>query len=306
MAAEYILAEGNEHGDAVRARHPHVRDRHRNTLDLMAVPVLKELTHLPVVVDPSHAAGRRDLVAAAVARRGRRRRRRHHRRGPPEPRGGDLRRPAGAARGRVRRVRRSKVEQRRGGRRQGPFARGAAEAQAALIVAVLGVGLIGGSVGLAARQRLGRARAGWRPAARRRSSSVERGAVDEACRHRAARSTAPTSRFVCAPVDVLPAGRARRARRGAGGLRGDGRRLDQARGRRGGDRRPALRRRPPAGRRRGRGVEHARADLFEGATWYLTPHADDERRRCYERLHRFVTGLGARPRAIDAGRRTTG
>jgi 3-deoxy-7-phosphoheptulonate synthase len=35
---------------------------YRFTLDLMAVPVLKEMTHLPVIVDPSHAAGRRDLV----------------------------------------------------------------------------------------------------------------------------------------------------------------------------------------------------------------------------------------------------
>jgi 3-deoxy-7-phosphoheptulonate synthase len=43
----------------------------RNTLDLSAVPVLKQLTHLPVVVDPSHGVGKRDLVApmtkAAVA-----------------------------------------------------------------------------------------------------------------------------------------------------------------------------------------------------------------------------------------------
>ncbi len=35
----------------------------RNTLDLSAVPVLRERTHLPVIVDPSHAAGRRELVA---------------------------------------------------------------------------------------------------------------------------------------------------------------------------------------------------------------------------------------------------
>ncbi len=47
-------------------------DHRRFTLDLMAVPILKELTHLPVIVDPSHAAGRRDLVlplslAAAAA-----------------------------------------------------------------------------------------------------------------------------------------------------------------------------------------------------------------------------------------------
>jgi 3-deoxy-7-phosphoheptulonate synthase len=45
---------------------------YRFTLDLMAVPVLKQMTHLPIVVDPSHAAGRRDLVeslslAAAAA-----------------------------------------------------------------------------------------------------------------------------------------------------------------------------------------------------------------------------------------------
>ena len=36
----------------------------RNTLDIAAVPVLKERTHLPVIVDPSHAAGRRELVPA--------------------------------------------------------------------------------------------------------------------------------------------------------------------------------------------------------------------------------------------------
>jgi 3-deoxy-7-phosphoheptulonate synthase len=35
----------------------------RTTLDIMAVPILKELSHLPVIVDPSHAAGRRELIA---------------------------------------------------------------------------------------------------------------------------------------------------------------------------------------------------------------------------------------------------
>ena len=39
-------------------------DHTRNTLDLSIVPVVKRLSHLPVMVDPSHAAGRRDLVAA--------------------------------------------------------------------------------------------------------------------------------------------------------------------------------------------------------------------------------------------------
>ncbi len=63
MAAEYILKEGNE---AVMLCERGIRTfetAYRFTLDLMAIPVLKELTHLPVIVDPSHAAGRRDLVA---------------------------------------------------------------------------------------------------------------------------------------------------------------------------------------------------------------------------------------------------
>ena len=59
-AAEYVLAEGNADVDPLRARHPHVRAADPLTLDLAAVPVLKALTHLPVIVDPSHAAGRRD------------------------------------------------------------------------------------------------------------------------------------------------------------------------------------------------------------------------------------------------------
>ncbi len=62
MAAEYILKEGNA---AVMLCERGIRtfeNAYRFTLDLMAVPVLKELTHLPVIVDPSHAAGRRDLV----------------------------------------------------------------------------------------------------------------------------------------------------------------------------------------------------------------------------------------------------
>src|SRR6266705_5808267 len=73
MAAEYILKEGNR---AVMLCERGIRtfetDHRRVTLDLMAVPILKELTHLPVIVDPSHAAGRRELVlplsrAAAAA-----------------------------------------------------------------------------------------------------------------------------------------------------------------------------------------------------------------------------------------------
>lgn len=62
MAAEYILAEGNsqvilcERGVRTFVNHS------RNTLDLSAVPVVKNESHLPIIIDPSHAAGRRDQV----------------------------------------------------------------------------------------------------------------------------------------------------------------------------------------------------------------------------------------------------
>lgn len=72
MSAEYIMAGGNERvilcERGIRTFEPQTR----NTLDLSAVPVLKELSHLPVVVDPSHATGIWRLVrpmalAAAAA-----------------------------------------------------------------------------------------------------------------------------------------------------------------------------------------------------------------------------------------------
>jgi len=62
LAAEYIVAAGNpnvilcERG--IRSFDPHTR----NLLDLACIPLLQELTHLPVIVDPSHATGRRELV----------------------------------------------------------------------------------------------------------------------------------------------------------------------------------------------------------------------------------------------------
>jgi 3-deoxy-7-phosphoheptulonate synthase len=62
MAAEYVLKEGNESVILCERGIRTFETAYRFTLDLMAVPVLKEMTHLPVIVDPSHAAGRRDLV----------------------------------------------------------------------------------------------------------------------------------------------------------------------------------------------------------------------------------------------------
>ena len=72
MASEYVLHEGNESVMLCERGIRTFETAYRFTLDLMAVPVLKRLSHLPVIVDPSHAAGQRELVlplslAAAAA-----------------------------------------------------------------------------------------------------------------------------------------------------------------------------------------------------------------------------------------------
>ena len=65
MSAEYIMSNGN-HKVILCERGIRTFEKYtRNTLDINAVPVLKELTHLPVVIDPSHATGRWTLVKAA-------------------------------------------------------------------------------------------------------------------------------------------------------------------------------------------------------------------------------------------------
>ena len=72
MSAEYIMAEGNENVILCERGIRTFETYTRNTLDLSAVPALKELTHLPVVIDPSHATGIARMVepmamAAAAA-----------------------------------------------------------------------------------------------------------------------------------------------------------------------------------------------------------------------------------------------
>lgn len=71
MSAEYIMSEGNEEVILCERGVRTFETYTRNTLDLSAVPVLHELSHLPVVIDPSHATGKSRLVspmaAAAVA-----------------------------------------------------------------------------------------------------------------------------------------------------------------------------------------------------------------------------------------------
>ena len=182
-ASEYILKEGNE---AVMLCERGIRTfetAYRFTLDLTAVPVLKELTHLPVIVDPSHAAGRRDARRAAVARGRRGRRRRDHRRGAPEAGRGDLRRPAAARRGRLPGVRR---EGRSGGRASPAsasprFRRRTERRRRSCASRSSASGLIGGSIGLAARERLGATRDRLEPQPRdARARAASCGALDRA------------------------------------------------------------------------------------------------------------------------------
>ena len=71
MAAEYIASEGNSNIILCERGIRTFEFATRNTLDLSAIPLLKKLSHLPVIADPSHATGTRDLVVpmskAAVA-----------------------------------------------------------------------------------------------------------------------------------------------------------------------------------------------------------------------------------------------
>ena len=73
MSAEYIMSEGNPNVILCERGIRTYETATRNTLDLSCIPVLHELTHLPVVVDPSHATGKANLVppmAAAAAAAG--------------------------------------------------------------------------------------------------------------------------------------------------------------------------------------------------------------------------------------------
>ena len=94
MSAEYIMAGGNEQVILCERGIRTYDDYTRNTLDLAAVPMLKELTHLPVIVDPSHATGIARLVrpmalAAAACGSGR-----PHHRGAQRPHSCAVRRRA--------------------------------------------------------------------------------------------------------------------------------------------------------------------------------------------------------------------
>ena len=120
LAAEYIMAQGNRNVILCERGIRTFETATRNTLDVSAIPVLKRETHLPVIVDPSHAGGRADLVLPLAARRDRCRRRRPDRRGAPRSRDRALRRRPVAHLRRVRRRSCARSPDRRRGRPTAP------------------------------------------------------------------------------------------------------------------------------------------------------------------------------------------
>lgn len=164
---------------------------------------------------------------------------------------------------------------------------------------MLGVGLIGGSIGLAARRRGDAEVCGYDRDERVRAKALEVGALDMQAADLPSAVAGADVVFVATPVGAL-AETVRLAldsapadcvvsdvgstKRVLADLDADERLI-------GGH--------PLAGAESA-GVENARADLFDGATWYLTPAGGSTAGVLYERLHRLLTSIGAQPTAIDA------
>jgi prephenate dehydrogenase len=166
-------------------------------------------------------------------------------------------------------------------------------------IAVLGVGLIGGSIGLAAREHVNGAEVvGFGRNPERLRTAVERGAIDRAATSVAEAVEGAELCFACAPVGALP-----ELVRAALDASGPDTLVTDV----GSTKHDLVERTPdprfvgghPIAGAATAGVEHARADLFQGAVWYLTPR-ERSSGLLYERLHRIVVALGARPVAIDA------
>jgi prephenate dehydrogenase len=166
------------------------------------------------------------------------------------------------------------------------------------VVAVVGVGLIGGSIGLAARAHAGAEVRGWDARDGVLAAALERGAVTVACGSLAEALDGADVAFVAVPVGALPStvaevlaaagkdcvvtdvGSTKRSVVAA---------VDDPR---------FIGGHPLAGAETA-GVENAREDLFAGATWYLTPTARTGG-ILYDRLYRLLVELRARPAALDA------
>jgi prephenate dehydrogenase len=166
-------------------------------------------------------------------------------------------------------------------------------------LALLGVGLIGGSIGLAARERLeGTEVVGLDPDAEALERALEWGALDRSASSVADAVDGADACFLCAPVAALPELAADAlAAAGPESVVSDVGSTKRSIVEAASDER-FIGGHPIAGSEAA-GIANARADLFEGATWYLTP-ADRASGLLYERLHRLIVALGARPLAIDA------
>jgi len=169
-------------------------------------------------------------------------------------------------------------------------------------IAIVGVGLIGGSIGMAARRRLGAEVSGWDPHGENLARALEVGALDRAGDTLGDAVAEADAVFCAAPVAALPdAVAAALAETSDGTVVTDvgstkaGLAAAIA-GRAGATR--FIGGHPLAGAETA-GVEGSREDLFEGARWYLTPAPDSEG-VLYDRLHGVIAGIGARPQAIDA------
>jgi prephenate dehydrogenase len=166
-------------------------------------------------------------------------------------------------------------------------------------IAVLGVGLIGGSIGLAARRRPDAEVVGFDPDRELLGRAVELEALDSAAESVSAAVEGAELVFCAAPVTALP-GLAAEALDAAdrdtavtdvGSVKRD---VIAALG----SESRFIGGHPLAGAETA-GVENARADLFEGARWYLTP-TPRTGGLLYDRVQRAVSDLGARPQAIEA------
>jgi len=165
-------------------------------------------------------------------------------------------------------------------------------------IAVIGVGLIGGSVALAARERLNASISGFDSSPESLQKAAERGVVDRRSASVEEACSDAEAVFVAVPVGALDVviGQAL-----SGAPRdcvisdvGSTKREVVA-----AHRDPRFIGGHPLAGAETAGIEHARADLFEAATWYLTPTADSSG-LLYDRLYRLLHDLGARPTAIDA------
>ncbi|MEX2252876.1 MAG: prephenate dehydrogenase/arogenate dehydrogenase family protein [Thermoleophilaceae bacterium] len=167
-------------------------------------------------------------------------------------------------------------------------------------IALLGVGLIGGSIGLAARERLdGEVEvAGFDLSGEVLATARERGAIDSEAASVEEALDGAEACFVCTPVGALGDLIAAALDAAAGDCvvsdvgstkRDLARSITDER---------FIGGHPVAGAETS-GVAHARADLFEEAAWYLTP-GERASGVLYERLHRMTAAFGARPAAIDA------